>query len=233
VARAPRTGATAQDCGGTPRQCTKEVIMKFASAMVSLVIAGAIAAPTAFAQQPQQPGPGPGYGPGSGMGPGMMGGYGPGRGGGMMGGGMGPGMMGGGMGPGMMGGGVMGGGMSPGMMGGGMSPGMMGGGMGALWGLDLSDAQRQQVLKIQDELRRKNWDLLGQQQDEQAKLRDAYIASGKRDRAAIVAAYKRIGDLRVQRIENSLDAAEKIEGALTQPQRDQLKRYGPWWMGEQ
>jgi Spy/CpxP family protein refolding chaperone len=122
------------------------------------------------------------------------------------------------------------------MMGGGMmGGGMMGGGMGGLWRLDLTDTQRQQVLKVQDELRRKNWDLLGKQQDEQAKLRDAYLASGKRDRAAIIAAYKRIGELRVQRIENSLDAAEKVEGALTQQQRDQLKRYGPWWTsgGEQ
>jgi Spy/CpxP family protein refolding chaperone len=113
-----------------------------------------------------------------------------------------------------------------------MGPGMMGGGMGmgALWQLDLTDAQRQQVLKIQDDLRRKNWDLLGKQQDEQAKLRDAYFGSAKRDRAAIIAAYKRIGDLRVQRIENSLDAAEKLEGVLTPQQRDQLKRWGPWWM---
>jgi Spy/CpxP family protein refolding chaperone len=122
--------------------------------------------------------------------------------------------------------------MGGGMMGGGMGPGMMGGGMGALWRLDLSDTQRQQVLKIQDELRRKNWEILGKQQDEQAKLRDAYFGAGKRDRAAIVAAYKRIGDLRVQRIENSLDAAEKIEGMLTQQQRDQLKAWGPWWMGD-
>lgn len=210
--------------------------MKFASAVVPLVIAGALATATAFAQQPQQSGGGPGYG----MGPGMMGGYGPGaggRGGYGPGYGMGPGMMGGGgggYGPGYgMGPGMMGGGTGPGMMGGGMmGGGMMGGGMGGLWRLDLTDTQRQQVLKVQDELRRKNWDLLGKQQDEQAKLRDAYLGSGKRDRAAIVAAYKRIGELRVQRIENSLDAAEKIEGVLTQQQRDQLKGWGPWWMGD-
>jgi Spy/CpxP family protein refolding chaperone len=208
-----------------------EVSMKFASVLVPLVMAGAIAASAAFAQQPQQSGGGPGYGPGYGMGPGMMGGYGPGRGGGY-----GPGY---GMGPGMMGGGGggygPGYGMGPGMMGGGLGPGTMGiggGMMGGVWRLGLTDDQRQQVLKIQDELRRKNWDLLGKQQDEEAKLRDAYFASGKRDRAAIVAAYKRIGDLRVQRIENSLDAAEKIEGVLTQQQRDQLKRWGPWWMGD-
>ncbi len=60
-------------------------------------------------------------------------------------------------------------------------------------------------------------------------------ASAKRDRAAIVAAYKRIGELRVQRIENSLDAVEKIEGVLTPQQRESLRRLGPWWMsgGEQ
>lgn len=194
--------------------------MKIRPALIAFTTAAALAAAGAVAQQPGQPRPG--------MGPGMMGGYGPGGGGYGPGYGMGPGMMGGGgggYGPGY--------GMGPGMMGGGMGPGMMGGGMmGGLWRLDLNDTQRQQVLKVQDELRRKNWDLLGKQQDEQAKLRDAYFASGKRDRAAIVAAYKRIGELRVQRIENSLDAAEKIEGVLTQQQRDQLKGWGPWWMSD-
>jgi len=133
---------------------------------------------------------------------------------------------------GMMGPGMMGGyGMGPGMMGGyeagyGMGPGMMG---GALWSLDLSDAQRSQVNKIQDEVRRKNWDVLGKMQDEMAKLRDAY-ASGKSERAAILGAYKRIGDLRLQRIENTLDASEKLEGVLTKEQREQLRQSGPLGM---
>ncbi|MCZ7566070.1 MAG: Spy/CpxP family protein refolding chaperone [Burkholderiales bacterium] len=226
-----------------------------------LALSGAVAAAlalgvAAIAQAPQPgPGPGPGmmgqgmgpgmmqgYGPGGGrgyspdcgMGPGMMGGYGPGSGG------MGPGMMGGMMGPGVTGYGMMGGygpgyGMGPGMMGGMMGPGMTGSGMmGPLWSLDLSDAQRAQISKIHDEVRRKNWDVLGKMQDEQAKLRDAY-ATGKRDRAAILGAYKRIGELRLQRIENALDAREKLEGVLTQEQREQLRRWGPWWMmgGEQ
>jgi Spy/CpxP family protein refolding chaperone len=184
--------------------------MKLAGLLVSFAVSLALAAGSALAQPP---GPQPGTGPGQGMGPGMMGG-----------GGTGPGMMGGGMGR-----GAMGGGMGPGMMGGG---GMGPGGMGLLAQLELNESQRSQVFKIQDDLRRRNWDLLGKQQDEQAKLRDAYLASGKRDRAAIVAAYKRIGELRVQRIENSLDAAEKIEAVLTQQQRDQLKRHGPWWMSD-
>ncbi|HSD54188.1 MAG TPA: Spy/CpxP family protein refolding chaperone [Burkholderiales bacterium] len=218
--------------------------MRIIRAVIPVATALAMAT-AAFAQQPQQPPPGPG--PGYGMGPGMMGGYGPGQGGrggygpGYGGGygpgyGMGPGMMGGygpgyGMGPGMMGG--YGYGMGPGMMMGGWGPGMMGFGggmMGGLWQLDLTDAQRQQILKIQDDVRRKNWDLMGKTLDEDSKLRDAYASSGKRDRAAIVAAYKRIGDLRQQRIENSLEAAEKIEGVLTPQQRDQLKRWGSGWM---
>jgi Spy/CpxP family protein refolding chaperone len=170
-------------------------------------------------------GPGTGYGPGYGMGPGMMGGYGYGPGG--QGGygpgyGMGPGMMGGyGMGPGMMGGGMMGGGM------------MGGGGMGrALWSLDLDTAQRKEVLKVQDELRRKNWEVAGKMQDEMAKLRDAYWASEKLDRSATLAAYKRINELRQQRLQNSLDAADKLEKILTAEQREQVRRWGPWWSDE-
>ena len=186
----------------------------FAGTALALALALASALPGALAQQPQKPAPGPGPG----MGPGMMGGYGPG-------GGMGSGMMGGpggGYGP----GGGMGYGQG-GMMGG----GMMGGAMpGPLWSLDLSDTQRTQVLKVQDELRRKNWELAGKIQDETAKLRDAYWASGKRDRAAIASAYKRIGELRQSRIESALDAADKIENILTPQQREQLKRWGPAWM---
>jgi len=166
--------------------------------------------------------------PGPGMGPGMMGqqpapGGGPGY-------GMGPGMMGRGMGPGAMGYGMGPGMMAPGMIGGrGMGAGMM---HGVLWSLDLGDAQRSQILKIQDDLRRKNWDLMGKSQDEMAKLRDSYLAAGKRDRKAILDTYKRIDELRLQRIDNALDAAEKIESVLTADQRDQLKRQAPWWARE-
>ncbi|MCL4183102.1 MAG: Spy/CpxP family protein refolding chaperone [Burkholderiaceae bacterium] len=167
-----------------------------------------------------------GYGPGYGMEPGTMGGYGPGR-------GMGPGMMGGhgpaygmgGMGPGMMGPGMMGHGM--------MGHGMMGGGIGrALWALDLDDGQRKQVLALQEELRRKHWDVAGKAQEEWVKLRDAWWTSGKRDRAAILAAYKRLGELRQQGLEQSLDAADRLDAILTDQQREQLRRWGPWWLGE-
>jgi len=96
---------------------------------------------------------GPGYGMGYGMGPWMMGGYGPGHG---MGYGMGPGMMGGyGMGPWMMGGYGRGYGMGPWMMGG------YGRGYGYGYNaLDLSDAQRQKIEKIQEEAWNSQWEVM-------------------------------------------------------------------------
>ena len=162
------------------------------------------------------------------MGQGMMGGPSPAQSGPCY--GMGPGKPGQGMGPGAMGYGMGPGMMGPGTMGhGGMGAGMM---HGVLWSLDLSDSQRSQILKVQDDLRRKNWDLTGKSQDEMAKLRDSYLAAGKLDRKAILDTYKRIDELRLQRIDNALDATEKIESVLSAEQRDQLKRRAPWWAGE-
>jgi Spy/CpxP family protein refolding chaperone len=207
----------------------------------ALVAAAAAAVgATALAQQTQPPQEPPAMGQGM-MGPGMMGGQGPGDGPGARGYGPGHGpggrgawvddddggwgMMGGrgwGMGPGMMG--MMGGyGMGPGMMGG---MGMMGPGLGPIARLDLDGGQRAQVLKIEDDLRRRNWDVMGKMQDEMAKMRDAWW-SGKRDRAAILAAYKRMSDLRLTMLENSLDARDRAEALLTPQQRDQLRRFGP------
>jgi len=142
---------------------------------------------------------------------------------------MGPGMMGGqggyGMGPGMMGG--QGGyGMGPGMMGGyGMGPGMMGGfGLGPIQQLNLNDDQRKQLTKVEDDLRKKNWDLMGKMHDEMAKMRDGAWASEKRDRNAILAANKRMSELRQQMLENGLDAQDKAEALLTPQQKEQVKK---------
>lgn len=190
--------------------------MNWKQAAVAAATVLSIGAITAYAQQSQEP-------PRT-MGPGMMG----------------PGMMGGGPGYGrgwrdedddrwgwgMMGGrgmGMMGGrGMGPGMMMDGM--GMMGFGLGAIGRLDLNDSQRRQVQKIDDELRRKNWDLMGKMHDEMSRMRDA-MWTDKRDRAAILAGNKRMSELRQQMLENMLDAADKAEGVLTPQQREQLRRY--------
>lgn len=126
-----------------------------------------------------------------------------------------------------------------GMMDGSMGLGRMGGmwyGMGgphyqSLAALDLKDAQRKQVLSIQDEARRKNWAAMGAMQDEMAKLRDAFWAGEKRDRAAILASNKRMFEIRQQMLETSLDAADKIDEVLTPQQRALLKKQaGPAWM---
>jgi len=148
---------------------------------------------------------------------GMMGGWGAGN--GMMHGyGAGPGMSGGyGMGPGMMDG-YGGYHMGPGMIGG---PG--GHGLGAIHRLDLSDAQRVQLRGIEDDLRRQNWGLMGQMQDEMAKLRDAWSTT-KTDRAAVLAANKRMFELRQQMLQNRLDAQDKAEALLTPQQIEQYDR---------
>ena len=179
---------------------------------------------------------GGGYGPGmmgGGQGAGMMGGYGQGQ--------MGPGMMSGGYGQGMMGQGMMGQGMmGQGMMGGGYGQGMMSGGhhgfgmMGqrdGLPGVTLDDAQRKKANGIQDDLRRKRWELMGRTMDEQIKLRDLYEAD-KRDPAAIGAAYQRVFDLRRQMIEATVAAHNKIEELLTPEQRKSARDYwGQSWRG--
>ena len=160
-------------------------------------------------------------------------------------GGMGPGMMGGygsgpsdrterpardwdDMGPGMMHRGGMSG-MAGGMMGGPMmdGAGMMGLGLRDLYRLELDDKQRRQVKRIDDELRRKNWDIMGKMHDEMSTLRGVMWSEGKRDRAAILAANKRMFELRQQMLENGLDAADRAEAVLTPQQREQLRRREP------
>lgn len=184
---------------------------------------------------------------GSGYGPGMMRGYGPGYGMGRGGYGQGPGFggpggggCGWGAGPGMMGGPGwgMGPGMGPGMMGPGMmGPGMMGPGMGgpgwgrgtmgpwgALASLDLDDSQRKQLRDLHQQQRRKHWALMGQMQEEMEKLQDAWgDGAGTPDRAAILAANRRISDLRQQMLESRLDAAEQFDKILRPEQREQLR----------
>jgi len=140
------------------------------------------------------------------------------------------GMMGGGMGPGMMGGG-----MGPGMMGGGMGPGMMGGGMGMYSMLNLSDAQRSKINQIQDAERRQHWETMGKIMDEQAKLRDLYLAD-KRDTQAILKVQDRVNQYQRKMLELHLNTENQIEAVLPPEQREQLKSfrrggYGPGGMG--
>ena len=190
--------------------------MTFKMAMVAAATSGLLIAAPVFADAAT--------GPGFALGPGMMGG-------GEQECDMGPGLSGGhghghGMGSGMMGGSGPGYGMGPGMMGGygqgyGMSPGMMG--FGGAPGLNLSDEQRANAGKIRDASRKRMWTSMGGMLDASSKLREL-LSAATRDRAAISAAYKQVGELRQQMFEIGLDAREEFERLLSADQRKQLRR---------
>jgi Spy/CpxP family protein refolding chaperone len=155
-------------------------------------------------------GPGSGYGPGPGYGPGMMGGY-----------GGGPGMMGGG--------GMMGGyGPGPGMMGG-YGPGWGGPSGGATAALNLTDEQRDKVLAIQEENRRKNWDTMGKMRAEQFKLRSLYNADSVNPQA-FAEQQKKVDDLRREMLVSRLETRKQVEAVLTPEQRKQFRQFGPRWL---
>jgi Spy/CpxP family protein refolding chaperone len=183
-----------------------------AAALLALGMAGGMASP-AYAQGPGGPGKGPGYGPGQGYGPGMMGGYGGGP----------------GYGPGMMGGYGGGPGWGYGPRGGqGFGPG---GGGGPLALLNLTDEQREKVLKIQEENRSKNWDLMGKMRSEQFKLRQ--MAYGDRlDANAIADQQKKVDELRRQMLKSRIEARNQIAAVLTKEQQQQFRQLGPWWLEE-
>jgi Spy/CpxP family protein refolding chaperone len=137
------------------------------------------------------------FGPDYGMARGMMGGYGAGH----------------GMGSGMMGGYGAGHGMGPGMMGGYLSRS----------DLNLTAEQRIEIATIQNDLRRKSWELMGKLEDEQSKMNEQYY-SDQHDDAALSKSYRNMSELRHQVFDLSLSARKQIEAVLTPEQRDKLKR---------
>ena len=171
-----------------------------------ILAAGALAGAAALGTSAlaQGYGYGPGYGIGYGMGYGMRGGWG-GYGHGY---GMGSGY---GMGPGMMWGYGRGYGAGPG------------------FALDLTDAQRSKIDKIQQDTASKQWDLMAKLQDERVRLNQLYF-SDKRDSAAVGKSYKTLSGLRQQLFDNRLAAQKQIDGVLTKEQREQLSSggYGAW-----
>jgi Spy/CpxP family protein refolding chaperone len=114
-------------------------------------------------------------------------------------------------------------GMGPGMMGGyGMGPGMMGG-YASRADLNLTAEQRTKIAEIQNDVRRKHWDLMGKMQDEQAQMNEQYY-SEQRDDAPLSKSYRNMSELRQQMFDLSLSARRQIDAVLTQEQRDKLKR---------
>jgi len=165
-----------------------------------LLIGGTMMAASAMAEQPQGA-----YGHGYGM----MGGYGPGYGQGR----------GYNMGPGMMGGYGQGYGMGPGMM----------GDYGPQSNVNLSAEQRGKIAKIQNEARRKQWELMGKMEDEQAQMNEQYY-SDNRDDAALSKDYRKMSELRHQMFDLSLSTQKQTDAVLTKEQHAKTWRngYGMW-----
>lgn len=128
-------------------------------------------------------------------------------------------------------------GMGPGMMGGygpgyGMGPGMMG------WRnyreLNLSADQKSKISQIRQEMRTKQWAIMGEMMDAQDNLQDLYDVD-KQDASAINKQYKEIEDLRRQMVDNSVDAHNRINSILTKEQREKSREsgrgYGPMMLG--
>ncbi len=144
--------------------------------------------------------------------------------------GYGPGMMGGGgYGPGMMNG--YRGGYGPGMMGGyGPGPGMVGGyGPGARSGysknpLGLTEDQQAKINTIQNQTRKSNWTLMGEIQDQQAKIADLSEAPTP-DSAAIEEAQRGIFKLQQQMYQNSAEAHKKMDAVLTKEQKEKFRSF--------
>ena len=127
-----------------------------------------------------------------------------------------------------MGGSMMGGyGMGPdGMMDGqgrgyGMGSGMMGG-YGSRADLHLTSEQRSKIAKIQDDVRRKHWDLMGKMQDERSQMNEQFNAD-PRDDAALSKSYRKMSELRQQMFDLSLAAQKQMDTVLTAEQRQKMK----------
>ena len=175
-------------------------LRKTLSAVV--LIGGSMMAASAMADQPQGA-----YGRGYGM----MGGRGQGQGYNM--------------GPGMMGGYGQGYGQNQGY---GMGPGMMGD-YGPQSNLNLSAEQRGKIAKIQEDARRKQWELMGKMEDAQAHMNERYY-SDDRDDATLSKDYRKMSELRHQMFDLSLSTQKQTDAVLTKEQHGKSWRngYGMW-----
>ncbi|WP_018233789.1 Spy/CpxP family protein refolding chaperone [Thioalkalivibrio thiocyanodenitrificans] len=130
-----------------------------------------------------------------------------------------------GQGMGMMGRGGMGM-MGPGGMMGHGGMGMMGpGGMGMMYGMDLDREQQVEMRRIQRELRRQNWERMGQLMEAKEDMHEL-MASESPDPAAVGQAHARMAELKRPMIEARVKAMNEMRALLTDEQRERM-RSGP------
>jgi Spy/CpxP family protein refolding chaperone len=114
-------------------------------------------------------------------------------------------------------------GMGGGMMGGyAMGGDEMLGGYGPRADLNLTTEQRSKIAKIQDDVRRKRWDLMGKMQDERSQMNEQFNAE-PRDDAALSASYRKMSELRQQMFDLSLVARKQMDAVLSAEQREKMK----------
>ena len=102
-------------------------------------------------------------------------------------------------------------------------------GMGMYAALDLTDQQRAKIVRIFEDMRKKNWDSMGKVMDESATLRELYNAPAH-DPAAIGRQTVKIAELRRPIIESMVAAHDEIAALLTTEQKDRLRNFGRGWM---
>jgi Spy/CpxP family protein refolding chaperone len=95
--------------------------------------------------------------------------------------------------------------------------------------LDLTPDQQEKIAKVQEDMRRSNWDTIGQLHAEQFKLRGLYLAD-KPDPDAIADQQKKVDELHRSMIKAQVETGNRIEALLTKEQRERLREYSPWWM---
>ena len=120
--------------------------------------------------------------------------------------------------PGMM----MGRNIGSGMMYGNYGRGMHGMMMGGYYLSDLSDKQLSKMNDIRNKLEKDLWQLKGQILDEQAKLRDLWMAD-KPDPTKVGAAYAEAFEFEREAIETRVKAMNEMYDVLTNEQREKLK----------
>ena len=106
----------------------------------------------------------------------------------------------------------------------GVGPGMMGD-FGPQADLNLSAEQRGKIAKIQEDARRKQWELMGKMQDEQSHMTEQYY-SDNRDDAALSKDYRKMSELRHQMFDLSLSTQKQTDAVLTKEQRGKSRRNG-------
>ncbi len=89
-------------------------------------------------------------------------------------------------------------------------------------GLNLTDEQRTKIAAIEEEVAKRQWDLMD-------KMHDQHYDLWRGDESASRKAYEVMSSARKAMFETSLEARKRIESVLTDEQRKQLQQRG--WRG--